>query len=147
MPTPHKGPTHNTRSASRVAENSNTKSKDSAQTNDSALDHPIQTTGATSPVIPRRSKRLPQPPERCSPRIFFTDAGEPTSYKEASTSTDSTTWHLTMESEMNSIRANKTWDLVNLLKNQRALPCKWVYRLKETSGLTTPKIKAKLVAK
>ena len=52
-----------------------------------------------------------------------------------------------MESEMHSIRANKTWDLVDLPKNRRALPCKWVYRLKETSDSTTPKYKTRLVAK
>ena len=48
---------------------------------------------------------------------------------------------------MHSIRANKTWDLVDLPKNRRALPCKWVYRLEETSDSTTPKYKARLVAK
>ena len=77
------------------------------------------------------------------PEFFFTDAGEPTSYEEASAAADSATWHLEMESEMHSIHANKTWDLVY----RRALPCKWVYRLKETSDSTTPKYKASLVAK
>ena len=48
---------------------------------------------------------------------------------------------------MHSIRANKTWDLIDLPKNLRALPCKWIYRLKEMSDLTTPKYKARLVAK
>ena len=52
-----------------------------------------------------------------------------------------------MESEMNSIRGNKTWDLVELRKSQCALPCKWVYRLKETFDLKNPKYKARLVAK
>ena len=52
-----------------------------------------------------------------------------------------------MESEMHSIRANKTWDLVDLLKNRRALPCKWVYRVKETLESTTAKYKARLVVK
>ena len=46
---------------------------------------------------------------------------------------------------MNSIRANKTWDLVELPKNRHALPCKWVYRLKEMFDSTNPK--SKLVAK
>ena len=46
-----------------------------------------------------------------------------------------------MESEMHSIQANKTWDLVELPKNRRAL------RLKETSDSTNPKYKARLVAK
>ena len=58
-----------------------------------------------------------EPLGRYSPEIFFTDAGEPMSYEEASASADSTTWHLAMESEMHSIRANKTWDLVDLPKN------------------------------
>ena len=48
---------------------------------------------------------------------------------------------------MNSIRANKTWDLVELPKNRRALPCKWVYRLKERFDSTNPKYKGRLVAK
>ena len=48
---------------------------------------------------------------------------------------------------MHSIRLDKTWDLVELPKNRRALPCKWVYRLKETSDSTNPKYKARLVAK
>ena len=52
-----------------------------------------------------------------------------------------------MEFEMNSIRHNKTWNLVELPKNRRALPCKWVYRLKETSDSAFPKYKAMLVAK
>ena len=71
----------------------------------------------------------------------------PTSYEEASASADSATWHLAMKSEMHSIQANKTWDLVELPKNRRALPCKWVYRLKETSDSTNPKYKVRLVAK
>ena len=37
--------------------------------------------------------------------------------------------------------------MVELSKNQCALPCKWVYRLKETSDSTTLKYKARLVAK
>ena len=69
------------------------------------------------------------------------------SYEEASASTDSATSHLAMESEMHSIRANKTWDLVELPKNQRALPCKWVYRLKEMFVSTNPNYKVRLVAK
>jgi hypothetical protein len=67
-----------------------------------------------SPVVPRRSERLSQPPERFSPGLFFTDAGEPTTYREAIQATDAASWRLGMESEMNSIRANGTWDLVEL---------------------------------
>ena len=48
---------------------------------------------------------------------------------------------------MHSIRTNMTWDLVELPKNRRALPCKWVYQLKETSDSTNPKYMDRLVAK
>ena len=58
----HEGPTHNTRSVSRVTDTSRTKSSDSAQPYGSASDHPTSTLGATSPIIPRKSERLSQPP-------------------------------------------------------------------------------------
>jgi hypothetical protein len=67
------------------------------------------------PVIPCRSERLSQPPERYSPGFFFTDTGEPTIYREEMKATDAASWRLAMESEMNFIRANETWDLVELL--------------------------------
>ena len=98
-------------------------------------------------ILPWRSERVSQALERYSLRVFFKDACKPTSYEEASTSVDLVTWHLATELEMNSTWQNKTWDLVELSKNWRALPCKWVYRLKETSDSTTPKFKARLVVK
>jgi hypothetical protein len=52
-----------------------------------------------------------------------------------------------MESEMNSIRANGTWDLVELSRNRKALPCKWVFRLKQVSDSSDPKYKARIVTK
>jgi hypothetical protein len=52
-----------------------------------------------------------------------------------------------MESEMNSIRTNETWDLVELPENRKALPCKWVFRLKQVSDSSDPKYKARIVAK
>ena len=74
-----------------------------------------------SPVLPRRCDRLIQPPERYSPRLFFTDSSEPTNYDEATQSKDFLDWQLAMESEMNSIHANHTWNLVELPKNRKAL--------------------------
>jgi ATP-binding cassette subfamily B (MDR/TAP) protein 1 len=48
---------------------------------------------------------------------------------------------------MNSICANESWDLVELPRNRKALPCKWVYRLKEVSDFTSLKYKARIVTK
>jgi hypothetical protein len=80
-----------------------------------------------SPIVPRRSERLSEPPERFFPGLFLTDAGEPTTYREAVQATDAASWRLAMESEMNCICANGTWDLVGVPRNQKTLPCKWVF--------------------
>ena len=52
-----------------------------------------------------------------------------------------------MQLEMDFLHKNATWDLVQLPLGKRALPCKWVYKLKETSSENKPKYKAQLVAK
>jgi hypothetical protein len=156
---PLDGPPHHTRSASRPA---NTPSIEGAVSEDHRSSNAtIGPTGSdetcsnmrsmiapepASPIVPRRSERLSQPPERFSPGLFLTDAGEPTTYREAIQATDAASWRLPMESEMNSIRANGTWDLVELPRNRKALPCKWVYRVKKVSDSSDPKYKARIVA-
>jgi hypothetical protein len=115
------GPAQDTRSATRLADSLDTEGAVST-------DHPsssatIGLTGSdvncsnvrstitpepASPVVRRRSERLSQPPERFSPGLFLTSAGETTTYREAIQATDATCWRLAMESEMNSIRANRT---------------------------------------
>jgi hypothetical protein len=66
------------------------------------------------------------------------DADEPTTYREAMEGMDVARWQLAMESEMNSIRANETWDLVELPPNRKALP---------VSDSSSSKYKARIVAK
>ena len=98
----------------------------------------------------RRSTRISRPPERFEPGVDYllvTDCGEPTCYQEALQLEDSEKWELAMQSEYDSILANKTWDLVELPEGRKALPCKWVYKKKFTSDDPTPKYKARLVAK
>ena len=60
---------------------------------------------------------------------------------------DKSQWELAMESEISSIEQNKTWELVLLPKEQKVLPCKWVFKKKFTSSTATPKYKERLVAK
>jgi hypothetical protein len=48
---------------------------------------------------------------------------------------------------MNSIRENKTWDLVELPRNQKSLSCQWVYRLKIVSDSSSLKYKARIITK
>ena len=100
-----------------------------------------------SPILQHRLHRLSQPPERYSSELFFTDSSEPTNYHEAQQSEDFPDWQLAIQLEMNSNHANGTWDLVDIPKNRKALLCPWVYRLKHTIDSTSPKYKARIVAK
>ena len=69
---------------------------------------------------------------------------EPKSLKEAS---DDPNWIAAMEEEMNSIRDNKTWSLVELPRGHRAIGLKWVYKVKRDENGNIAKYKARLVAK
>ncbi|XP_076895611.1 uncharacterized protein LOC143548287 [Bidens hawaiensis] len=70
--------------------------------------------------------------------------GEPTSYKEASHDRE---WKKAMESELDSIEKNKTWCLVKLPSNHKAIGLKWVFKLKRDENGMITKHKARFVAK
>jgi hypothetical protein len=158
--TPLDGPAQHTRSASRSADPLSThravyddhpsSSATICPTGSDVPSSQLRSTIAPEPaslVVPRQSKRLSQPPERYSPGLFFTDTGEPMTYQEAMKGMDAASWRVAMESEIDSIRTNGTWDLVKLPRNRKALPCKWVYRLKQVPDSSGPKYKARIVAK
>ena len=50
-----------------------------------------------------------------------------------------------MQEEINALHANDTWDLVDLPKDRKSIPNKWVFKIKTVDG--KPKYKARLVAK
>ena len=78
---------------------------------------------------------------------MLTDCEEPSCYQEAMFRDDKLKWERAMQSEMDSLHKKATWNLVELPSGKRALPCKWVYKLKVTEGESKPKCKARLVAK
>ena len=100
-----------------------------------------------SPVLPLKSDRLSQPPEIYSLGLFFMDSKELKNYHEAQQSKDFPEWQLAMDSEINSIHANHTWDLIEPPKNRRTLSSCWVFSLKQTTDSVSPKEKAKIVTK
>jgi hypothetical protein len=69
---------------------------------------------------------------------------EPRSVKEAGGDPN---WIAAMEEEMNSIRENGTWSLVELPRGHRAIGLKWVYKVKRDENGNVAKYKARLVAK
>ena len=101
------------------------------------------------PIL-RRSGRVSRAPNHYVPSLDYfmlTDCEEPSYYEEAMLRDDKLKWEKAMQSKMDSLHHNSTWELVNLPARKRALPCKWVYKLKVTANEGKPKYKARLVAK
>jgi len=69
---------------------------------------------------------------------------EPSSYQEVAGDGN---WVGAMESEIQSINKNKTWELVKLPAGHKPIGLKWVYKLKKNTEGQVVKHKARLVAK
>jgi hypothetical protein len=52
-----------------------------------------------------------------------------------------------MDEKMVALDANATWELVALLKDNKIIGCKWVYKIKHNADASMSKYKARLVAK
>jgi hypothetical protein len=59
----------------------------------------------------------------------------------------STNWRLAMDSEIESIKKNKTWTLIELPAEAKRIGVKWVYKTKYTEHGKIDKYKARLMAK
>jgi hypothetical protein len=55
------------------------------------------------------------------------DDGEPRSFMEAE---KHAAWHAAMESKMDAVETNRTWELADLPHGHRAITLKWVFKLK-----------------
>nr|GEU79184.1 retrovirus-related Pol polyprotein from transposon TNT 1-94 [Tanacetum cinerariifolium] len=59
------------------------------------------------------------------------DTHEPLTYQEAVTCEDSSKWKAAMNEEMDSLRKNKTWELVDHQAGQKLVTCKWLFKIKK----------------
>jgi transposase InsO family protein len=100
-----------------------------------------------------REHRSIKPPQRygfedLAAYALLTSSGDPSTFREAISSQEKDKWMGAMMEEMESLKKNQTWELVQLPKGKRAIGCKWVYKRKpavtEKEG---EKFKARLVAK
>ncbi|GJY88511.1 retrovirus-related pol polyprotein from transposon TNT 1-94 [Tanacetum coccineum] len=72
------------------------------------------------------------------------DTHEPLTYQEAVACEDSSKWKAAMEEEMDSLRKNKTWELVDPSAGQKLVSSKWLYKIKEKiKGVQKPRYKAR----
>ena len=73
--------------------------------------------------------------------------GEPQTYKEAVNSTEGLMWKEAIDSEIDSILQNHTWELVDLQPSCKPLSSKWVFKRKIKLDGSVDKYKVRLVLK
>jgi hypothetical protein len=79
--------------------------------------------------------------------VCFAEIETPTTFEQAISGKEKNEWQKPMESELKLLRENNTWEEVDLLKGCKALPCKWVYRVKTNPDGSVDRFKARLVVK
>jgi hypothetical protein len=72
------------------------------------------------------------------------DDGEPWSFTEAERHA---AWRAAMQSEMDAVEKNRTWELADLPRGHNAIILKWVFKLKRDEAGAIDKLKARLVAR
>ena len=72
---------------------------------------------------------------------------DPETFSQAISCNESELWYNAMKDELDSMKSNEVWDLVELPKGVQAIGCKWVYKTKRDSLGNIERYKARLVAK
>ena len=72
---------------------------------------------------------------------------DPELFSQAMSCKESELWYNAMKEEMNSMKSNEVWDLVELPNGVKAIGCKWVFKTKRDSLGNIERYKARLVAK
>lgn len=72
------------------------------------------------------------------------DSGIPNTFDDALSSPEASLWKGAIAKELDAHSRNSTWTLVHLPPGRRAIGCRWVFTIKETT--TPPTYKARLVA-
>ena len=71
---------------------------------------------------------------------------EPITLKEALSSKKNEKWRDAMKDEINSLKRNNVWDLIQLPEGRKAIGCKWLYKIKYNADGNVERYKARLVA-
>ncbi len=128
------------------------------------LDAPMEEDQPSNATAPVPAETPPPPPlareqrtrkrpvmygrdEYIATRSVYVLLTDPLTTKEALSRSDAIHWHRAMEEELASLHENKTWELVELPRERRAIPCKWVFKTKRNADGSIERYKARLVAK
>ncbi|XP_048444674.1 uncharacterized protein LOC125479439 [Pyrus x bretschneideri] len=96
---------------------------------------------------PRKSKRAKIAKDFGPDFLTFVTEEEPQTYKAALESSEAPYWKEAIQSEIESIMQNNTWELVNLPPGNKPIGHKWIFKRKLRPDGTIDKYKARLVAK
>ncbi|GJX40899.1 retrovirus-related pol polyprotein from transposon TNT 1-94, partial [Tanacetum coccineum] len=121
--------------------------QDKRQRDDNDLQDERQDQTDEEEVEPRRSKRARNEKSFGPDFVSFMVENEPTSYREAVTSSEGQQWREAIKSEIESILQNHTWELVDLPPGCKPLGYKWIFKKKMKADGTFDKYKARLVIK
>jgi hypothetical protein len=101
-------------------------------------DEPAMVADQHAEPQPRRLVRARRTPEKYTllmttgPRdILLLDNEEPNTYTEAVMGLEFDRWLEAMRSEMDSMRDNQVWNLVDPPDGVRAIECKWIFKKKD----------------
>ena len=72
---------------------------------------------------------------------------DPESFSQAMNSKETELWYNAMKGEMNSMKTNKVWDLVDLPSDVKIIRCKWVFKTKKDSSGNIERCKSRIIAK
>ena len=72
---------------------------------------------------------------------------DPKTFSQALSCKQSNLWYNAMKDELDSMKSNEVWDLVELPQGAKAISCKWVYKTKRDSLGNNEIYKVRLVAK
>ena len=98
-------------------------------------------------IEPRRGSRIKKPKNFGPYFISFMTIGEPQTYKEAMTSREAPFWKEAINSEVESILQNHTWELVDIPPGNKPIGYKWIFKRKLKADGSIDKYKARLVTK
>lgn len=113
---------------------------------ESATNEEVSTETSIEPRYNLRSRKLVDYTNTCINVLAEID-GDPTTVKEALARPDRALWQKAMDDELQSLKENQTWTLVDLPRDKKPIQCKWVFKIKRDSDGKISKYKARLVAK
>ena len=92
----------------------------------------------------RQSERERRPPNYYGVWTSVSHAMEQTTVKDALSSPDKMKWLDAMKAEIDSLRRNDAWDLVELPKDRKAVGSKWIFKEKVSAVDSVERYKARL---